>query len=172
MGPGGQLMSTGASLLSYYRLAQSEEDEQTDELDLSYDTVRGITEYLSFTYEMAFHFLAELTQATAETSSLFKCNTSLYTWHDDLTYVQRIWQDFEQFRPREKVANNVKPVIFAHIGLLELIYPTSNECSLVNDEVYQQIDLISLAMNNPEGRRSLIPLNFFKNMGTILADIV
>lgn len=121
---------------------------------------------------MAFHFLAELTQASAETSSLFKCNTSLYTWRSDLTYLQRIWQDFEQFRPREKVANNVKPVIFAHISLLELIYPTSNECSLVNSEIYEHIDIISLAMNNPEGRRSLIPLNFFKNMGTILADIV
>lgn len=171
-------MYSGVSVLTYFKkrlTTESPDDaDEADEFDLSYpgNRVRGLSEYLSFTYLMAFHFLAELTQAPAETSSLFKCNTSLYTWRDDLTYVQRIYQDFEKWRPREKTANNVKPVLFAHVSLLELIYPTSQQCYLVNDEVYDQIDIIALAMNNPEGLNNLIPMNFFKNMGTILSDIV
>ena len=147
--------------------------DDLDELDISYpgNVVRSFYEYFEFAYLMSFHFLAEVTQAPAETSSLFICNTSLYSWRDDLTFVQRIYTDFDTWRPREKTANNVKPILFAHVGLLELIYPTSKECSSVNREVYDYIDAYNLAMNNPESL-NLIPMNFFKNMGTILADIV
>ena len=144
-----------------------------DPLDISYpgSVERSYYEYLEFAYLMSFHFLAEVTQAPVETSSLYICNTSLYTWRDDLTYVQRIYSDFEKWRPREKTANNVKPILFAHVSLLELIYPTSKECSSVNTEVYRYIDAYNLSMNNPESL-NLIPMNFFKNMGTIFADIV
>ena len=132
--PSGRLIFTGASTLSHFRerkqlkqarakkhlSASQEEDEvlDLDELDISYPgniEQRSLGEYFEFAYLMAFHFLAEVTQAPVETSSLFACNTSLYTWRDDMTSIQRIYQNFEEWRPREKTANNVKPILFAHV---------------------------------------------------------
>ena len=82
-----------------------------------------------------------------------------------------IYNDFGEWRKREKTLNNVKPVLFAHVELLELIFPTSKQCSMVNGEMYGYLDTYNLTMNGVQGA-NLIPMNFFKNMGTILSNIV
>ena len=72
------------------------------------------------------------------------------------------------WRKREKTLNNVKFVIFSHVELLELIYPTSLDCTGVNGELYTIFDQYSSVMNDT----NLLTMNFFKNMGTILANVV
>ena len=176
-------MYTGASILTYMRdrknnkihhLKATDDDLDLDEWDISYPgsiEERGFTEMFEFAYLMAFHFLAEVTQAPLETSSLFTCNTELYISKDDIKGVNLIYKDFSEWRKREKTLNNIKPIIYAHLELLELLYPTSKECSGVNNEMFGYFDYYNSVINGAESM-DLIPMNFFRNMGTILADVV
>ena len=85
--------------------------------------------------------------------------------------VRLIYEDFSEWRPREKLWNNVKPGIFAHIDLLEMLYPTSHICSLVSDELYVHFTDYDDLMNGASSF-NYISMNLFSNMGTILANVV
>ena len=126
------------------------------------------TEYFAFSYTMLFNFLIEMT-AAEESAQIFVCDNSMNSWVYDVDQVILIYTDFERWRKRRKNFNNVKPIVFAHVSLLELLYPTSYSCSEVNDELYAYFDNYSLVMGD---QSNLITMNFFKNMGTILSNVV
>ena len=46
--------------------------------------------------------------------------------------------------------NNIKPILFAHVELLELIYPTSDSCSQVNNELYTFFDAYNNMIEGPQ----------------------
>ena len=121
---------------------------------------------------MVYTFLMELTKAP-DTSNLFRCNTSLVDGAVKVGAVELIYTDFYAWRKREKTANNIKPAIFAHVELLELLYPTSFECSEVNQELYTYFDTYdSVILNGSQESANLLSMNFFKNLGTIFANVV
>ena len=119
---------------------------------------------------MALYFLVEITDATSS-SNILICNASINQWVNDISQIILIYTDFEAWRKREKNLNNVKPIIFAHVELLELIYPTSVSCSGLNEELYTKFDLYNTMLNSTKNF-TLISANFFRNMGTILSHIV
>jgi len=65
----------------------------------------------------------------------------------------------------------VKPIIFAHIELLELPYPTSRICTQVSDELYAYFEEYDTTFESGS-KLNLIAMNFFTNMGSILSNMV
>ena len=66
LGPQGQLLYTGTSLLGHFKLSATQDEDEVidlDELDISYpgNVERSFSDLFGFAYLMAFHFLAEVT---------------------------------------------------------------------------------------------------------------
>lgn len=119
---------------------------------------------------MMFEFLTEMVDAD-ETSQINICNSSLEQWVRDTSNVALIYTDFNKWSQETVAINNVKPFIFEHVELLELIYPTSNSCSKVNDELYTLFDQYSDIMEGAQNAQ-LIFMNFFKHLGSIMSNVV
>ena len=176
-------MYSGASVLTYFGGNNKQKQQRhrlradaTDELDydISYPGADGrtVSEFFKFSYELVYTFLTVVTQAES-TSQLSVCNTSLLDGATRVGYVEMIYTDFQKWKVREKDANNIKPIIFAHVELLELLYPTSSSCSELNAELYTYFDSYSATiLNGSFESQNLISMNFFKNLGTILSNVV
>ena len=103
-----------------------------------------------------------------------------YTFHCDrhikhdlyeIEQIKLIYTDFDEWKKREFLYNNIKPVIFAHVELLELPYPTSRICSQVTDELLVYFGEYVEIFTGPDSV-NLILMNLFTNLGTILSNMV
>ena len=128
----GRLFASVASVASYARLSMP---QQTNASVMYPIDGRTSGEFLSFTYLLMFYFLNELTNADS-TSQINVCNDNLETVVTDVSDVALIYSDFQAWRRYPLLINNIKPVVFAHVSLLELLYPTSDSCARVDNELY------------------------------------
>ena len=88
---------------------------------------RTVVDNALFAYNVTFTYLSELTVAE-EDSAMYVCDESVFGTYESLTQLFLLYTDFEAWRHREKLLNNVKPIIFSHVEILELIYPASYAC--------------------------------------------
>ena len=113
----------------------------------------------------------EITKVDKTESPMFHCDKHLKHSLAKIEDVRLIYTDFGEWRPRERLWNNVKPGVFAHIELLEMLYPTSHICSMVSDELYVYFGEYDRVFNGA-GNVNYIAMNFFTNLGSILASVV
>ena len=81
-----------------------------------------------------------------------------------------LYTDFATWRQRSKLLNNIKPIIFNHVELLELIYPTSDGCLNLNTEIYAGLESYNDVVTHASSR-NLVMMNAFKNQGTIISNL-
>ena len=139
LNPLGNLMYSTASILSYSVHGKRLKEASDEEIRFPGGEDRTFPSYFGFAYLMMFNFLTEMTQAPPD-AQVYVCNENLYTWNADVGEVILIYTDFEKWRKRETYLNNIKFMVFAHVELLELIYPSSESCSKVNSELYMFFD--------------------------------
>ena len=82
-----------------------------------------------------------------------------------------LYTDFEAWRHREKLLNNVKPIIFSHVEILELIYPASYACQNLNSEIYTKLEAYNDVVTADDSN-NLILMNALKNLGTIFHEML
>lgn len=124
-----------------------------------------------FSYNMMFFFMWELTKVNPDESAMFKCDHRLNHALADFKDVQLIYTDFPKWQKRERFWNNIKPAIFAHVEVLEELYPVSLSCSRINEELYTYFVGYNTVLAGGDNF-NLISMNFFSNMGTVLSHVV
>ena len=119
---------------------------------------------------MMFYFVIEMMDLP-KTAQFFVCNGSFSIWIERVTEIKMFYTDYEKWKKSPVPLNNVKPIVFEHVELLELIYPTSDSCIKVNEELYSYIDRYNVVMDGTQNK-VLIIFNGLKNLGTILSNVV
>ena len=102
---------------------------------------------------------------------MFKCDNRLKHAQAEFNDVRMIYTDFEKWQKREQFWNNIKPAMFAHVELLEELYPVSLSCSRINEELYTYFSGYDKVLAGGDNFH-LISMNFFTNLGSILTHVV
>ena len=155
------------------RLRQGSQLEET-KWDISYPGGENDHDYLDyfwFSYDAVLQFLWEITRMDRQKSYTFHCDKHIQHSLYEIEQVKLIWTDFAAWRKREKFLNNIKPIIFAHVELLELPYPTSRICTQVTDELNVYFAAYTDTFSGDDSF-NLIAMNLFTNLGTMLANMV
>ena len=131
---------------------------------------RTVVDNALFAYNVTFTYLSELTVAE-EDSAMYVCDESVFGTYESLTQLFLLYTDFEAWRHREKLLNNVKPIIFSHVEILELIYPASYACQNLNSEIYTKLETYNDVVTADDSN-NLILMNALKNLGTIFHEML